>query len=75
MVSIGYYDLCLSCHVAKDRSQKLINSFVPSVFVLLLLLISLWLYNRIGVRILLYIDLRPGQTCIPKTVEVAYSVG
>ena len=42
MVSIGFYDLCLSPRVAKE-----INSFVLPLFVLLLLsLISLWLYNN-----------------------------
>ena len=41
MVSICFYDLCLSPRIAKDRRSKEINSFVPPVFILLLSLISL----------------------------------
>ena len=46
-VSIGFYDLSLSPRVTKDWRWKRINSYAPTVFVLLLLLlISLWLYNN-----------------------------
>ena len=53
IVSIGFYHLCLSPHVAKDWSQKLINPFVskrqslPVLLLLLLLLYinTLWAYN------------------------------
>ena len=46
LVSIGFYELCLSPRVTKDRSQKEINPFVSETTVLpVLLLLTAWVYN------------------------------
>ena len=65
MVSKYLLELCLSPRVTMNRSQKLINPFVPETtksacvcicicMVLLLLLRSWWLYNRSILRIYMY---------------------
>ena len=54
MVSIDFYELCLSSRVAKNWEQKEINPFVSEITesVLLLLVVVVVVYNKFTLRIL-----------------------